>query len=388
MLEIHELLDRYVILYPDNTALVDLRRAYVDNDLNSIFRLTNGNEELRKAVVEKNLHSIFRSLGDEYDELRKAVVIENLNSIFHLAGNNIDLRKAVVEKNLHSIFRSLGDEYDELRKAVVIENLNSIFHLAGNNIDLRKAVVDEDLPTLFNFLFDDKIKKALVDDNKYEMFGVLDRYCSTEFTDVFRKIYSNNIYIDKDCFSRGQIKSKIWLVNELKKIQKPLGTVYLCAGWYSTLATMIFENNFQVDKIRSFDVDEKCAEIAELFNKKWLIDGWKFKATTKDIFDINYNIHTYDTLKSNGSSDEISETPSTIINTSCEHIDNFDKWYSMIPEGKLLVLQTNNFFEVEEHVNCSESISDFSKQVPMKRTYFEGELDLGNYKRFMKIGIR
>ena len=38
--------------------------------------------------------------------------------------------------------------------------------------------------------------------------------------------------------------------------------------------------------------------------------------------------------------------PDTIINTSCEHIRNFNSWYNAIPQGKLLILQSNNFFKI------------------------------------------
>jgi hypothetical protein len=80
--------------------------------------------------------------------------------------------------------------------------------------------------------------------------------------------------------------------------------------------------------------------------------------------------------------------PDTIINTSCEHIENFSKWYSKIPKGKLIILQSNDYFEVKEHVNCSKSISQFSKTCPMTETLFEGELFLPKYTRFMKIGFK
>ena len=63
MLQTYELLDRFELLYPTKSNLADLRRAYTDKDLSSIFRLmpntVSGDiEELRKAVLEKNLHSI------------------------------------------------------------------------------------------------------------------------------------------------------------------------------------------------------------------------------------------------------------------------------------------------------------------------------------------
>ena len=39
----------------------------------------------------------------------------------------------------------------------------------------------------------------------------------------------------------------------------------------------------------------------------------------------------------------MSDVPNTIINTSCEHIVNFDEWYRKIPAGKLVILQSNDY---------------------------------------------
>ena len=92
--------------------------------------------------------------------------------------------------------------------------------------------------------------------------------------------------------------------------------------------------------------------------------------------------------KSEGVETSLSDSPDTIVNTSCEHIINFDGWYNLIPEGKLVILQSNDYIDVEEHVNCSKDIEMFSKSTPMAQTLFEGTLDLGAYRRFMKIGYK
>lgn len=115
---------------------------------------------------------------------------------------------------------------------------------------------------------------------------------------------------------------------------------------------------------------------------------WKFKASTQDINDINYSGHSYKTIKSDGTETELHDEPDTIINTSCEHIENFSKWYDKIPEGKLVILQSNNFFEVDEHVNCSKDIDEFKAQAPCKEYLYTGTLDLEKYNRFMIIGIK
>lgn len=191
-----------------------------------------------------------------------------------------------------------------------------------------------------------------------------------------------------DALSIGQLKSKRWLVSELEELNLELGTIFLCAGWYATLASMLFNSNCKLEKIRSFDIDPSCAPIADCLNRSQVLDSWKFKAATADILDLNYSNSVYSVLRSNGSSCELSDIPTTLINTSCEHIKDFNTWYSQIPDNKLLVLQTNNYFEIEDHHNCSATLDEFSGQTPMTRIFYSGELNLGQYKRFMRIGIK
>jgi hypothetical protein len=60
----------------------------------------------------------------------------------------------------------------------------------------------------------------------------------------------------------------------------------------------------------------------------------------------------------------------------------------MLPDGILVVLQSNNFKEGDGHINCVESIEEFKEQAPMSVSYFEGTLNLSNYNRFMLIGLK
>jgi hypothetical protein len=300
-----ELLDRFELLYPKNKDLADLRRAYIDKDISSIFRLLPAK----------------------------------------IKGNIDDLRKAVLEQNLHSIFRLVDD---------------------------------------------DELRKLILEDNIWKLWPVLDRYVDTQFVAAFKSFHVTETKIVEDSFSRGQLQSKLWLIKELKKLNLELGTVFLCAGWYAILATMMFESNLRVGKIRSFDIDPDCQDIAEIFNKPWFMQQWRFKAIAQDIMAIDYNEHTWSCWSTANirMSYPITEAPDTIINTSCEHIDPFDEWYNKIPEGKLLVLQANNFVEVDEHVNTYNTLDEFSANVPMTQTLYTGELKLTKYTRYMKIGYK
>ena len=346
-MEIYEILDRFELLHSNDERFSDLRRAYIDQDWASIFKLCE-NDELRKAVLEKNVHSIFRLITNkrcigEVEDLRKAILENNLHSLFRLLTGNEDLRKAITEDNLHSLFRLLGNE---------------------------------------------NLKKLVLDDNIWSLFKILDEYTDSYFVKALKDLITNNVEFDSDCLSRGQIESKLWLVKTLEELQVDLGTCFLCAGWYGTLATMIFESNVPVEKIVSFDSDPNVWKIAETFNKKWVLEDWRFKACTQDIHEILFDEHIYDVNKTDGTTETLWGYPNSVINTSTEHIENFEQWYNNILDGQLVILQNNNYFEVEEHINCHNSLEDFSKKVPMKTVLFEGEIDLLYYKRFMKIGYK
>lgn len=356
MLETHELLDRFEILYPTNVKLTDLRRTYIDKDLSSLFRLVGADEDLRKAIIEKNIHSIFRLLQKDLE----------------VSGSVDDLRKAILENNLHSIFRLIDSE------------------------DLGKAVTEENLHCIFRLINDDDLRKLVIENNIWKLWPILERYVSTQFITAFKNFFVNEIEIEKDCFSRGQLTSKLWLVQELKKLKVDLGIVFLCAGWYATLATMLFESGIKIDKIRSFDIDPACASIAETFNKLWFMDTWKFKASTIDIMDFEWSTtpapsdgsigNFYYKTNAGGKLVQMKDKPDTIINTSCEHIENFAEWYTKIPDGKLVVLQSNNYFDIPDHCNCVNSLQEFEEQTLMKKVLFQGEIKLHKYTRYMRIG--
>ena len=436
-----DLLDRFEILYGDKIS--NLRRFYNDGHMLDILRII-GNEDLRKFVeeknyhslfryledrdiediedirkiyIEKNIHSLFRLLGDDYETLRQAVMQENMAEVFNFIPEQEELRKAIFDKNLYSLFRVLGDEYEDLRKAVTEKNVHSLFRLidtSDTTEDLRKALIESNEMSLFrliegkNTLVEDVKKAGLfkniwsikriepsvadeinltMDNNKHFLWRVLDKHTGSLFVKPLEILDKHNVEYDKDVMSRGQIKSKKWLVDELSKLNIPLGTIFLCAGWYASIVPLMQEAKLDFEKIRSFDIDPDVWKIAEIFNTELVSNAWKFKASTQNIMDINYNEHTYDTFKPGGEVTKVNrEIANTIVNTSCEHITNFSKWYDLIPNGKLVVLQSNNYFEIDEHVNCSDSLKHFSASAPMKKVLYEGELDLGKYTRYMKIG--
>ena len=191
--------------------------------------------------------------------------------------------------------------------------------------------------------------------------------------------------ITDDFLSKGQIESKRWLVKELVNLSLNLGNVYLTPGWYGLLAQFLTEQKLDYGFIRSFDIDPRSVEISDLLNRNLLIDGWKFKATCQDIFNINYAEHAYTTVKNGNVTIPLIEVPDTIINTACEHFD-YLKWLKLIPSNKLLVLQNNDFSSCKEHIYCVTSLEEFKINCNLKEYYYTGVLKLDNYNRYMLIG--
>lgn len=179
--------------------------------------------------------------------------------------------------------------------------------------------------------------------------------------------------VNNDAFSSGQVSSKIWLCEELEKLNwsSKLTTIY--AGWYGITAFLLLSRgNFRVDKIYSYDMDPKCQPIADMINENWVWQEWRFKSFTQDC---NKFKGPYGDL---------------IINTSTEHFESMD-WFNNIPKGTRVILQGNNM-DHEDHFIHSESVDDFSKHYPLQQIFFKGEKEFvypdWKFTRYMIIGIK
>ena len=74
-----------------------------------------------------------------------------------------------------------------------------------------------------------------------------------------------------------------------------------------------------------------------------------------------------------------------VINPSCEHMS--DEWFNKIPKGTHLILQSNDFWEVPEHINVVKNIEEMKKKYKMKDIY-SCTLQCTVYQRFTLAGIK
>ena len=206
-------------------------------------------------------------------------------------------------------------------------------------------------------------------------------------SDYFSKNSADLVKSLSDAFSSGQLKSKLWLIQKLKDHNlTSLGCVFSCAGWYGVLPFLFLtDRRFSITRCFLFEKDPLSVKIAEDINRCFVTKNWAFKAVLQDIQDLDYSMACFQTLRANGTAVELQAVPDTIINTACEHIANFDVWWSKIPQGKLIILQNNDYFSLPDHINCVSSIEEFKKQADMDFLY-EGTLNLDSYRRFLLIG--
>jgi hypothetical protein len=193
----------------------------------------------------------------------------------------------------------------------------------------------------------------------------------------------------KDALSLGQLASKEWLIdvaNETYK-EKTFKTAFVIGGWYGLLPALWKQfPRCPIQNFRSIDKDEHCAPVAESINRKWVIDDWQFKAITTDALNIDYQNPKLQLKKQNGEIVLAFDKPDIIVNTSCEHFSHLSKWTSLLPGGTEVILQSNNYFQDPEHINCSTSIDSFINTLNLTTIRFSGELTLPEYTRYMVIG--
>lgn len=179
---------------------------------------------------------------------------------------------------------------------------------------------------------------------------------------------SDDRYRTLESFWKGQVNSKVWLAENLVGFVpvKPLDIV-IYGGWNGVLASILFNSNINVNSITSVDIDPRCEEIANTVNKRYEIEG-QFRAVTADMCFYK-------------------PKADVIINTSCEHItqSQYDTWLSNQPDTAVYVLQSNNYFQHNEHIRCAIDLDDFTKMSRIK-PYLRKKLDTQLYERYMIIG--
>lgn len=201
----------------------------------------------------------------------------------------------------------------------------------------------------------------------------------------------HDVSVLQDVFSRSQMQSKIWLVEELAKINLKFDNILILAGWFGQLKFML-DHQIIWNKMRIVDQDLTACEISDYVFNLYELENHKVKSVCSNIDQLTIHKNGYE-LEIKNFKYERSYVekflPNLIINTSAEHMT--EEWFyrlkfkNMISDP-VVVIQSNNLFDLSDHINCVHSIDHMKKKFSMSEIFFEGELHLKGYKRVMLIG--
>ena len=158
-------------------------------------------------------------------------------------------------------------------------------------------------------------------------------------------------------------KSKQWLVDELTEFLYN-EDVHIAAGWLG-LTGYLLRKEFPNIKITSSDIDPGCKIMG-----KFLFDNIEFK-TLDAVLDVN-----------------LIKDCQVYINTSIEHIkqEYVDLIFSKLNKGTIFAIQSNNYYDVVDHINCSDSLDDFKSRTQFKELLYANKMQFADYDRYMIIG--
>ena len=192
----------------------------------------------------------------------------------------------------------------------------------------------------------------------------------------------------KTAYSKGQLASKSWLLQELPRVplKKELSTctVGIVGSWIGTLVEPLLLNYpVHIDRIYGFDMDPRAIELSEKLNNKYLSDNWSYKGVVADVSTLDFSNLQFET-----GGELITTELDIIINTSCEHM-NLD-WFDSVSDSTLIVMQTNNSEQFEGHINTVSSCEQMQSLYPIDTSYmgYVGELQTPVYTRYMQIGYK
>ena len=389
----HEIVDRLTILYGNKHPVVNsLERVVNTEELSDIFLLSSyllGKQHRETISALKNL------IYERKSEDNIFVLFKVINSIAGDIEALNALRNVVSESN-----------FVDLQTELLFKLVTNLDNTDEEVISAIKNLISTEEEVDMFLLF--KVIQAIDSDN--EFIGTLKSVTlyKTNILNLAHKlteekyniplnmknlIKNHDSEILVDALSRGQIRSKIWVSDKLNDLDIDLGDmIYVCAGWYGVLPALLFERN-SIENIRSFDIDLTCSLPAETLNRSYTQNDWQFKASTLDVNNLIYTGEfMYETLKYNGDKEMITDgAPTCVINTSCEHIKDFDKWWSGIPDGMLVIMQNNDFDDEEGHDHADDtvtSLEEFTKRLNVSDTLYEGTLALDKYNRYMVIGYK
>lgn len=188
----------------------------------------------------------------------------------------------------------------------------------------------------------------------------------SQLSKVFDSLYSedtkNSIELTqiRDAFRSSQIKSKIWLLENLCPYLNHNHKIAILGSWFGFIAACL--SNLGFNHITDIDIDSKVQRLSERLNSS----NTYYKRINRDANEIDLTGYE------------------VVINTSAEHMST--KWLENVSNNTLIAIQSNNI-DIPEHINLCHNLEQMKEKYQLKILY-SGQLEFKTYNRFQLIGIK
>lgn len=194
--------------------------------------------------------------------------------------------------------------------------------------------------------------------------------------------YKKNLEsLDLDAWSDGQMRSKVWLCqqleNDFSNSQQPV-EIWIMGSWYGLLAQfLILRDRVRIKRIQLFDLDAEALRISKKMLNTWMIEN-KIEILHHQMDCTNIPSTFWD------------QKPDIAINTSSEHFAN-DSWMNF-PKGIHFYVQSTNM-DHPTHINRPISLEDFQSKVgPVSKIKFAQKMEFRypgfEFDRYMITGVK
>ena len=169
---------------------------------------------------------------------------------------------------------------------------------------------------------------------------------------MFEHIVQHGNYYPAHAFSKGQLASKSWLLQQLYYVNSaPIEpTIAILGSWVGALNPFL-QKSFAPERVYGIDMDADAIEKSERLNQQYVQNSWKYKGVVADVSMLDCSSMQFETA-----GELINIKPDWIINTSCEHMDT--GWFDTVDSDQLIIMQTNDSEEFDGHINPCYTASE------------------------------
>jgi len=214
-----------------------------------------------------------------------------------------------------------------------------------------------------------KTKEQLFEKHKLSFFTLSSYIQATYDPEVSKNLDFSAV---RDSLSDGQTASKLWVVDEVSKfLNFREKSICVFGGWVGLLCRLFIDVS-GVKSVTNVEIDGTLEKV-----NQYVMSGHqdKFQFIHSDMYEFPYKEQEFDVY----------------VNTSGEHIPSLKEWIEMIPAGKIVCIQSNDYFSHPQHINCVNNVTELESLIleanNVKNTVYRGTLELPIYNRFMVIAL-